>query len=102
MSFYENAVNNYILLVIQVTKEYGLKHAERVRRKIESGEEGEEVQGLLEQWLREGKMTEEEALMTAADMFFAGVDTVCTYCGSFNHYRLCSSYHNYSGKSQGV
>ena len=47
-----------------------------MRRKIESGEEGEEVQGLLEQWLREGKMTEEEALMNAADMFFAGVDTV--------------------------
>ena len=60
----------------QITKEYGLKHAEKVRRKIESGEEGEEVQGLLEQWLREGKMTEEEALMNAADMFFAGVDTV--------------------------
>ena len=78
MSFCENAVNNYILLVIQVTKEYGLKHAERVRRKIESGEEGEEVQGLLEQWLRERKMTEEEALMNAADMFFAGVDTVST------------------------
>ena len=83
MSFCENAVNNYILLVIQVTKEYGLKHAERVRRKIESGEEGEEVQGLLEQWLREGKMTEEEALMNASDMFVAGVDTVCIYCGSF-------------------
>ena len=52
-----------------------MKQAEKVHRKIESGEEGE-VQGLLEQWLREGKMTEEEALMNSADMFFAGVDTV--------------------------
>ena len=63
-----------------------------MRRKIESGEEGEEVQGLLEQWLREGKMTEEEALMNAADLFFAGVDTVRTYCDSLNHCRLCLSY----------
>ena len=43
---------------------------------IENEQEGSEVQGLLEQWLREGKMTEEEALMLSADMFFAGVDTV--------------------------
>ena len=63
----------------QITKEYGLKHAKRVRQKIESGEEAGEVQGLLEQWLREGKMTEEEALMNSADMFFAGVDTVCSF-----------------------
>ena len=54
-----------------------MKHADKVRQKIEAGEEEGEVQGLLEQWLREGKMTEENALMLSADMFFAGVDTVC-------------------------
>ena len=43
---------------------------------IDNGEEENEVQGLLEQWLREGKMSVEEALMLSADMFFAGVDTV--------------------------
>ena len=85
----------------QITKKYGLKHAEKVHRKIESGEEGGEVQGLLEQWLREGKMTEEEALMNAADMFSAGVDTVRTYCDSFNHCRFMSKL-PYNGEMQGV
>ena len=52
-----------------------MKHAERVWEKIKAGEESE-VQGLLEQWLREGKMTETEALLSATDMFTAGVDSV--------------------------
>ena len=42
--------------------------------------EESEVRGLLEQWLREGKMTEELALMLSADMFSAGVDTVNFEC----------------------
>ena len=53
-----------------------MKHAENVCQKIESGEEESEVQGLLEQWLREGKMNVEEALSLSTGMFFAGVDTV--------------------------
>ena len=44
---------------------------------MKSGAEGSEVQGLLEQWLREGKMTDSEALMTSADMFGAAVEAVC-------------------------
>ena len=52
-----------------------MKHTGAVREKVKVGEESE-VQGLLEQWLREDKMTEAEALMTSADMFSAGVDTV--------------------------
>ena len=52
-----------------------MEHAERVWKKIKAGEESE-VQGLLEQWLREGKMTETEALLSATDMFTAGVDSV--------------------------
>ena len=52
-----------------------MKHTGAVREKVKVGEESE-VQGLLEQWLREDKMTEAEALMTSADMFGAGVDTV--------------------------
>ena len=62
-------------MITQLLKEYGLKHAEIARKKIETGEESE-VQGLLEQWLREGRMSEAEALMISADMFGAGVDTV--------------------------
>ena len=56
-------------------KEYGLKHAEEARQRIEAGEESE-VQGLLEQWMTEGKLTQAEALMTSSDMFGAGVDSV--------------------------
>ena len=52
-----------------------MKHAEAVWEKIKAGEESE-VQGLLEQWLRDGKMTETEALLSATDMFTAGVDSV--------------------------
>ena len=63
---------------LQTVKSYGMEHAERVWKKIEAGEESE-VQGLLEQWLRGGKMTESEALSLATDLFTAGVDTVrCT------------------------
>ena len=50
-------------------------HANETLARIESGEENE-VQGLLEQWLRAGKISQAEALMTSVDMFFAGVDTV--------------------------
>ena len=52
-----------------------MKQAERVRQKIKTGEQSE-VQGLLEQWLREGRVTETEALLSATDMFTAGVDSV--------------------------
>lgn len=52
-----------------------MKHAEKVRQKIKTGEQSE-LQGLLEQWLREGRMTETEALLSATDMFTAGVDSV--------------------------
>ena len=57
-----------------------MKQAKRVHQKIKSGEESE-VQGLLEQWLRDGKLTEMEALLSATDMFTAGVDSV----------RICNS-----------
>ena len=54
---------------------YIKKEAEKVYSQIESGKESE-MQGLLEQWLREGKMTEEEAICESMSMFTAGVDTV--------------------------
>ena len=61
---------------MQLQNEYGMKHAKRVQQEIEAGKEESEVQGLLEQWLREGKLTEAEALQSSVDMFGAGVDTV--------------------------
>lgn len=42
---------------------------------VKAGEESP-VQGLLEQWLREGKMDECEAVMASTSMFAAGVDSV--------------------------
>lgn len=56
-----------------------MKFAKEVWKMVEAGEE-RPVQGLLEQWLREGKMTEREAVMSSNNMFIAGVDTV-----SFNN-----------------
>ena len=76
------AINIFPLL--QTLREFGLIHAKEAARRIEAGEENE-VQGLLEQWLRAGKMSQAEALMTSADMFGAGVDTVSQlyyYCSS--------------------
>ena len=59
----------------QITTNYGMKHAKEVEKMVKAGEESP-VQGLLEQWLREGKMDEHEAVMTSTSMFTAGVDTV--------------------------
>ena len=52
-----------------------MKHAEEVQKMVKAGEESP-VQGLLEQWLREGKMDEHEAIVTSTSMFTGGVDTV--------------------------
>ena len=63
----------------QVIKNYSLKNAEEMMKAIRAGKETPD-QGLLEQWLREGKMTEAEAIMASGDMFAAGVDSVsCIY-----------------------
>ena len=63
-------------------RDYGAKHANIAQENINAGEENE-VEGLLEQWLREGRLNEAEAVMTSADMFGAGVDTV-----SFNQWEV--------------
>ena len=60
---------------LQVTTKFGMKYAKEVQKMVEAGEE-RPVQGLLEQWLREGKMDENEAIMASTGMFTAGVDTV--------------------------
>ena len=43
--------------------------------RLESGEQSE-APGLLEHYLRDGKLTEEESITEASTMFFSGVDTV--------------------------
>ena len=59
----------------QVTTNYGMKCVNEVQKMVKA-KERRPVQGLLEQWLREGKMDENEAVMTSTSMFTAGVDTV--------------------------
>ena len=56
--------------------EVGIKFCKEVEEKIERGEEESEVQGLLEQWLREGKLEKQDAIMQAVDGFSAGLETV--------------------------
>ena len=48
---------------------------ERLCARLEAGEESE-TPGLLEQWLREGKLSVDDAIVEASGMFMAGVDTV--------------------------
>ena len=45
---------------------------ENVKRKIEKGESV----SLIEQWMIEGNMSEEQCIMSACEMFGAGIDTV--------------------------
>ena len=52
------------------------KYAEIVNKQVESGEVPGEVQGMLEQWLREKQMSLEQAMGQAAGMLIAGVHTV--------------------------
>ena len=44
--------------------------------KLETGD-ADRTPGLLEQWLEEGKLSREQAIIEAANMFWAGVDSVC-------------------------
>ena len=51
-------------------------HYEKLKADLEAGIVDEEkAVGLLDQWLIEGKLTEEEALVQACDMLGAGIDT---------------------------
>ena len=52
-----------------------MKEMKDLYSRLEAGEESE-APGLLEQWLREGKLSEDEALNEAVSTFTVGVDTV--------------------------
>ena len=56
------------------------KEMDKLYSQLESGEESE-APGMLEQWLREGKVSEEQAINESVGMFIAGVDTVNMTCG---------------------
>ncbi len=64
---------------MQGTNDHGSKYANKLQEKLEKGESSE-VQGLLEQWLREKKLSTEEAVAMSSSMFSAGVHTVNLRC----------------------
>ena len=55
---------------------YAAKEMEKLYSRLERGEVSK-TPGLMEQWLSEKKLTEDEIVREAADTFSAGVDTVC-------------------------
>ena len=72
--------------------EVATKHAKTVKQRIASGADGSETVGMLEEWLRDGVLTEEEAILQAVAMFAAGVDTVSIYV--YNNYTCKHCKHN--------
>ncbi len=50
-------------------------YANKLQKKLERGESSK-VQGMLEQWLREKKLSTEEAVAMSASMFTGGIHTV--------------------------
>ena len=61
---------------LQTGYAFAAKEMEKLYSRLERGVESE-TPGLMEQWLREKKLTEEEIMSEAVEMFGAGVDTVC-------------------------
>ena len=62
-----------------VMRELGRKYLEQNRENIDKRvREGGSTEGLslIEQWMIEGKMSEDQCIGSAIDMFAAGVDTV--------------------------
>ena len=63
------------MLHMQVIHGMSKKEVTKLKKRLESGQESQ-TPGFLEQWLKEGKITEEQAITEAGNMFLAGVDTV--------------------------
>ena len=72
---YKEYVANYSRIQ-RLGKELLNNHYEKLLDDIEAGKvEGENAIGILDQWLIEGKLTEDEAIVQACDMLGAGIDT---------------------------
>ena len=52
-----------------------IAEAEKIYEQVAAGKTNE-VPGLLEQWLREGKMSEKDAIYEAAGLFSTAIDSV--------------------------
>ncbi|XP_064401044.1 1,25-dihydroxyvitamin D(3) 24-hydroxylase, mitochondrial-like [Halichondria panicea] len=71
---YKNKFYYSFMDAIKGTFSHGSKYATDLREELERGESSE-VQGMLEQWLREKKMSTEEAVALSASMLIAGIHT---------------------------
>ncbi|XP_064401043.1 probable cytochrome P450 49a1 isoform X2 [Halichondria panicea] len=71
---YKNNLYHFYLDALQGSYDHSSKYANRLQEKLERGESSE-VQGMLEQWLREKKMSTKEAVAMSATMFTAGIHT---------------------------
>ena len=74
----EIMIVHYYVNDIQATRNRTLKEMRNLYSRLEAGEESE-APGMLELWLREGKLTEEEIILEAGQIFVAGVDTVSAW-----------------------
>ena len=72
-------VTTLLLACTQNTVKHGEKYANSILEKVRRGEEPGEVQGMLEQWLREKKMSTEFSLVMASGMLTAGIHTVSVF-----------------------
>ena len=64
--------------VLNIGKKYLDSNMEKVQRCVEKGEKVK-GQSLIEQWMLEKKMSEDEIISSTVGMFAAGVDTVSGY-----------------------
>ncbi|XP_064400964.1 probable cytochrome P450 49a1 isoform X2 [Halichondria panicea] len=71
---YKNNLYHFYMDALHGTYVHSSKYANRLQEKLERGESSE-LQGMLEQWLREKKLTTEVAIALSASMFTAGVHT---------------------------
>ncbi|XP_064401036.1 probable cytochrome P450 49a1 isoform X5 [Halichondria panicea] len=71
---YKNNLYHFFMDAVHGCLSHGHKHANRLQEKLERGESSE-VQGMLEQWLREKKITTEEAVAMSSGMITSGVHT---------------------------
>ncbi len=74
--FFKGVASVMYIHYLQWVIAHGSKYANRLQEKMEKGESSE-VQGLLEQWLREKKLSTEDAVAMSSTMLTAGVHTVC-------------------------
>ena len=75
--------SNAVRTVYNIGKKYLDSNMEKIQRCVEKGEKVK-GQSLIEQWMLEKKMSEDQMIMSAVSMFAAGVDTVsladtCSY-----------------------